>query len=31
MGKGRRVKWKTCNSFEGMEVSSDSVGERLEP
>jgi hypothetical protein len=27
--KGRRVKWKSCNSFEGMEVNSDNV-ERLE-
>jgi hypothetical protein len=30
MGKGRRVEWKSCNNFEGMEVSSDNVG-RLEP
>jgi hypothetical protein len=30
LGKGRRVKWKSCNSFEGMQVSSDNV-ETLEP
>jgi hypothetical protein len=30
MGKGRKVEWKFGNNFEGMEVSSDSVG-RLEP
>jgi hypothetical protein len=24
--KGRRVEWKSCNSFEGMEVSNDSDG-----
>jgi hypothetical protein len=29
MGKGRRVKGKSYNSFVGMEVNSDSVG-RLE-
>jgi hypothetical protein len=29
MGKGKKVKWKSYNSFEGMEVGSDSVG-RLE-
>jgi hypothetical protein len=27
--EGRRVEWTFCNSFEGMEMSSDSVG-RLE-
>jgi hypothetical protein len=30
MGKGRKVDWKSYNSFEGMEVSNDSVG-KLEP
>jgi hypothetical protein len=30
LGRGRRVEWKSCNSFEGMEVSGDSIG-RLEP
>jgi len=25
MGKGKKVEWKSCNSFGGMEVSSDSV------
>jgi hypothetical protein len=30
MGKGRRVEWKSCNIFEGMEVNNDSGG-RLEP
>jgi len=29
MGKWRKVEWKSCNSFEGMEVNSDNVG-RLE-
>jgi hypothetical protein len=29
LGKGKRVEWKFYNSFEGMEVSSDSDG-RLE-
>jgi hypothetical protein len=29
VGKRRKVKWKSCSSLEGMEVSSDSIG-RLE-
>jgi hypothetical protein len=30
LGRGRTVEWKSCNSFEGMEVSSDGI-RRLEP
>jgi hypothetical protein len=30
LGKGRRVEWKSCNGFKGMEMSSDRVG-RLKP
>jgi hypothetical protein len=30
LGKGRKVEWKSCNSFRGMEMSSDRVG-RLKP
>jgi hypothetical protein len=30
LGKGRRVEWKSCDSFRGMEMSRDRVG-RLKP
>jgi hypothetical protein len=30
LGREKRVEWKSCNNFEGMEVSNDSIG-RLEP
>ncbi len=30
LGKGRKVEWKSCNSFRGMEMSNDRVG-RLKP
>ncbi len=26
MGKGKKVEWKSCDNFERMEMSSDSVG-----
>jgi hypothetical protein len=30
LGKGKRVEWKSCNSFKGMEISNDNV-ERSKP
>jgi hypothetical protein len=30
MERGRKIEWKSCNSFEGMGVNSDNI-ERLEP
>jgi hypothetical protein len=30
LGRGRRIEWKSYNSFERMEVSRDNIG-RLEP